>query len=270
MLMSAGLTLPTTVFGHGFLTKDGLKMGKSLGNTLEPKDLVERFGSDAIRYFFLREVEFGNDGDYSEERFINVVNAHLANTIGNLLNRTLGLLKKNCQSTLAFDSTSAVEDKSFRALVMELVEKARLHYMDLSFSSAIASVLDIGNAGNLYMDEHAPWSLFKQGGASAEVAAKDLVIILEAVRIIAVALSPIAPALCERIYLQLGYTQDEFLSISWGDTKWGGLKAGQVMADAQPVFRRIEVLEEGKDENVNLKKTKDKNIKIQNEIAAKA
>ncbi|CAD6263796.1 unnamed protein product [Miscanthus lutarioriparius] len=82
MLMSAGLSVPDTVFCHGFLTKDGMKMGKSLGNMLEPKDLVERFGADAVRYFFLREVEFGNDGDYLEERFINIVNAHLANTIG--------------------------------------------------------------------------------------------------------------------------------------------------------------------------------------------
>ncbi|KAG8073980.1 hypothetical protein GUJ93_ZPchr0006g45851 [Zizania palustris] len=82
MLMSAGISVPDAVFGHGFLTKDGMKMGKSLGNTLEPKDLVNRFGADAVRYFFLREVEFGNDGDYSEERFINIVNAHLANTIG--------------------------------------------------------------------------------------------------------------------------------------------------------------------------------------------
>nr|GEV41246.1 methionine--tRNA ligase, chloroplastic/mitochondrial [Tanacetum cinerariifolium] len=121
MLMSAGLSLPKTVFGHGFLTKDGMKMGKSLGNTLEPNELVQRFGPDAVRYFFLREVEFGNDGDYSEERFINIVNAHLANTIGNLLNRTLGLLKKNCQSTLVADSSVAAEGNEFKDIVEKLM-----------------------------------------------------------------------------------------------------------------------------------------------------
>ncbi|CAL5322459.1 unnamed protein product [Camellia sinensis] len=248
MLMSAGLTLPKMVFGHGFLTKDGMKMGKSLGNTLEPNDLVQRFGSDAVRYFFLREVEFGNDGDYSEDRFINIVNAHLANTIGNLLNRTLGLLKKNCQSTLAVDSTIAAEGNAFKDTVEKLVEKARVQYENLSLSSACEAVLEIGNAGNLYMDEHAPWSLFKQGGAASEAAAKDLVIILETMRIIAIALSPIAPRLCFRIYTQLGYSEDQFNAVTWSDTKWGGLKGGQIMAQPKPIFARIEIQKEGEDE----------------------
>ncbi|KAA8539441.1 hypothetical protein F0562_026133 [Nyssa sinensis] len=258
MLMSAGLSLPKMVFGHGFLTKDGLKMGKSLGNTLEPNDLVNRFGSDAVRYFFLREVEFGNDGDYSEDRFINIVNAHLANTIGNLLNRTLGLLKKNCQSTLAVDSIIAAEGNTFKDTVEKLVEKARIQYEDLSLSSACEAVLEIGNAGNLYMDEHAPWSLFKQGGASSETAAKDLVIILEAMRIIAIALSPITPNLSLRIYAQLGYSQDQFKTVTWGETKWGGLRGGQVMAQPKPVFARIENQTEGEDRREETKAGKKK------------
>ncbi|KAG2730218.1 hypothetical protein I3760_01G281500 [Carya illinoinensis] len=240
MLMSAGLSLPKMVFGHGFLTKDGMKMGKSLGNTLEPNDLVRKFGPDAVRYFFLREVEFGNDGDYSEDRFINIVNAHLANTVGNLLNRTLGLLKKNCQSTLVADSTIAAEGNVFRDTVEKLVEKARVHYERLSLSSACEAILEIGNAGNSYMDERAPWSLFKQGGEASEAAAKDLVIILEALRIIAIALSPVTPSLCWRIYGQLGFSKDEFDSATWTATKWGGLKGGQVMAQPKPVFARIE------------------------------
>ncbi|KAK7854973.1 methionine--trna ligase [Quercus suber] len=173
MLMSAGLSLPKMVFGHGFLTKDGMKMGKSLGNTLEPNDLVHKFGPDAVRYFFLKEVEFGSDGDYSEDRFIKIVNSHLANTIGNLLNRTLGLLKKNCQSTLVVDSTIAAEGNAFQDTVQKLVEKARVHYEKLSPSSACEAILEIGNAGNSYMDERAPWSLFKKGGAASEAAAKE-------------------------------------------------------------------------------------------------
>ncbi|CAL9008012.1 unnamed protein product [Prunus brigantina] len=240
MLMSAGLGLPKLVFGHGFLTKDGMKMGKSLGNTIEPNDLVHKFGSDAVRYFFLREVEFGNDGDYSEDRFINIVNAHLANSIGNLLNRTLGLLKKNCQSTLVVDSSIAAEGITFKDTVEKLVEKARVQYGNLSLSSACEAVLEISNAGNLYMDERAPWSLFKQGGAASEAAAKDLVIILEAMRIIAVALSPVTPSLSWRIYGQLGYSKEQFDASTWSDTKWGGLKSGQVMAQPKPIFARIE------------------------------
>ncbi|XP_059317674.1 methionine--tRNA ligase, chloroplastic/mitochondrial [Lycium ferocissimum] len=254
MLMSAGIGLPKMVFGHGFLTKDGMKMGKSLGNTLEPTDLVQRFGPDAVRYFFLREVEFGNDGDYSEERFIRIINAHLANTIGNLLNRTLGLLKKNCQSTLAVDSYVAAEGNKLKAAVEKLVEKARVHYQNLELSAACETVLEIGNAGNLYIDEQAPWTLFKQGEAAFETAAKDLVIILETMRIISIALSPITPGLSLRIYSQLGYTEEQFNAISWSDTKWGGLKAGQVMAQAMPIFARIEDGTEAETKSAETKK----------------
>ncbi|KAJ4895886.1 methionyl-tRNA synthetase / methionine--tRNA ligase / MetRS (cpMetRS) [Raphanus sativus] len=258
MLMSAGLNLPKMVFGHGFLTKDGMKMGKSLGNTLEPFELVQKFGPDAVRYFFIREVEFGNDGDYSEDRFIKIVNAHLANTIGNLLNRTLGLLKKNCESTLVVDSTIAAEGVSLKDTVEKLVEKARTNYENLSLSTACEAVLEIGNAGNSYMDQRAPWMLFKQGGDSAEAAAKDLVIILEVMRIIAVALSPIAPSLSLKIYSQLGFSVDQFNSVTWNDTKWGELKGGQVMAQASPVFVRIELDAAEKDEEKKPKDSKKK------------
>ncbi|XP_026425003.1 methionine--tRNA ligase, chloroplastic/mitochondrial-like [Papaver somniferum] len=244
MLMSAGLSLPKMVFGHGFLSKDGMKMGKSLGNTLEPKDLVLRFGSDAVRYFFLREVELGNDGDYSEERFINIVNAHLANTIGNLLNRTLGLLKKNCNSTLIVDSIIAAEESALKDTVEKLVETAKDHYENLSLSLACEAILEIGTAGNLYMDERAPWSLFKKGGDASEAAAKDLVVILEVVRIIGVALVPVTPSLSSRIYSQLGFSNDQFEDITWSETRWGGLKGGQVMAQAIPIFARIEIIRE--------------------------
>ncbi|XP_068654722.1 methionine--tRNA ligase, chloroplastic/mitochondrial [Aristolochia californica] len=270
MLMSAGLNLPKMVFGHGFLTKDGMKMGKSLGNTLEPKDLVNRFGTDAVRYFFLREVEFGNDGDYSEERFINIVNGHLANTIGNLLNRTLGLLRKNCNSTLTVDSALAAEGNEFKETVGNLVEKARAHYENLSLSSACECILEIASAGNLYMDKHAPWTLFKKGGASSESAAKDLVIILEAVRIISITLSPIAPSLCLRIHSQLGYSKDQFEAQTWDNTRWGGLKAGQVMAQPKPVFERIEVKKDEEDGSVSVQKVEKEKKQAESEIVVEA
>lgn len=262
MLMSAGLDLPKMVFGHGFLTKDGMKMGKSLGNTIDPKCLVDRFESDAVRYFFLREVELGNDGDYSEERFINIINANLANTIGNLLNRTLGLLKKNCNSTLPVDSAVAAEGNTFKDSVEDLVAKARTQYENLAISSACEAVLEIGNAGNLYINERAPWSLLKQGGDAFEAATKDLVMILEAMRIIAIALSPITPSLCLRIYEQLGYSEEQFNAATWNETKWGGLKSGQVMAQPRPVFARIEVHKEDEDVPEVAKKVSKKKAKI--------
>uniref|UniRef100_A0A7N0V4N8 methionine--tRNA ligase n=1 Tax=Kalanchoe fedtschenkoi TaxID=63787 RepID=A0A7N0V4N8_KALFE len=215
MLLSAGLSLPKTVFGHGFLTKDGMKMGKSLGNTIEPDDLVKNFGSDAVRYFFLKEVELGSDGDYSEDRFINSVNAGLANTIGNLLNRTLGLLKKNCDSTLFVDSSVAAEGNPLKETVEDLVDKARDNYENLSLSAACDALLEVANAGNLYMNNRAPWTGFKIGGDSADAAAKDLVVILEIMRILAITLSPITPGLSLKMYMQLGFTEDQFYTTTW-------------------------------------------------------
>lgn len=262
MLMSAGFDLPKMVFGHGFLTKDGMKMGKSLGNVLQPTDLVNRFGSDAVRYFFIREMEFGNDGDYSEERFINIINANLANTVGNLLSRALGLLKKNCHSTLPVDSIVAAEGNSLKDTVVKLVEKTRSHYEKLALSLACEAVIEIGNAGNSYIDKQSPWVLFKKGGADLETAAKDLVIVLEAVRIIAVALSPVTPSLSLRIYTQLGYTKDQFNAITWSHTAWGGLKEGQVVAEPQPVFARIEDQSEEDGGSQATKKASNKKEKI--------
>ncbi|KAL6535296.1 Methionine--tRNA ligase, chloroplastic/mitochondrial [Orobanche minor] len=302
MLMSAGVSLPKKVFGHGFLTKDGLKMGKSLGNTLEPTDLVHRFGPDAVRYFFLKEVELGSDGDYSEDRFISIINANLANTIGfelaaergylmmgqgfhpgcgpngvatmevgldmgchpdcvvrgrpvmrNLLNRTLGLLRKNCLSTIAIDSTIAAEQDAFKDTVQKLVEKAGQHYESLELSSACDAVLEIGNAGNVYINQKAPWSLFKQGGSGFETASKDIVNVLEAMRIVAIAISPITPSLALRIYTQLGYSEDQFNAATWNDTRWGGLKHGQITSQPTPVFARIERESELKDDTCETK-----------------
>ncbi|MCO5548575.1 hypothetical protein L7F22_002035 [Adiantum nelumboides] len=243
MLISAGFPLPKTVYGHGFLTKDGLKMGKSLGNTIEPRDLVSKFGSDAVRYYFLKEIEFGRDGDYSEERFINIVNANLANTIGNLLNRTIGLLKKNCDSRVGSNSLAVASDNPVRMAAEEVMRTIKEDFLHLQFSSACEKILSIATIGNVYIDDRAPWSLFKKGKTTAAEAAQDLGTVLEAVRIVAVALSPVTPQLSLRIYLQLGYSVEDFQSLSWEDTNWGALKEGQVIPEARPVFKKIEIVQ---------------------------
>ncbi|EEF33920.1 methionine-tRNA synthetase, putative [Ricinus communis] len=151
------------------------------------------------------------------------------------------------------------------------VDKAQIHYENLALSVACEAVLEIGNAGNAYMDERAPWSLFKQGGAASEAAAKDLVIILEAMRIIAIALSPVSPSLCWRIYAQLGYSKDHFNTLTWSETKWGGLKGGQVMAQPKPVFARIENKTETEDGEASAKKIVNrKDTKPQAKVVAEA
>ncbi|CAI5495626.1 unnamed protein product [Closterium sp. Naga37s-1] len=168
---------------------DGHKMGKSLGNTIDPDELVTTFGADAVRYFFLREIEFGSDGDFSKERFVNIVNANLANTIGNLVNRTLGLLKKNCSSTLSIDSAYLPLDHPLRTTTAASMATAAVCYAALDFSGACEAILVPAAAGNGFLEERAPWSKFKQGGAEAEEAATVLVAVLETARCVAVAFS---------------------------------------------------------------------------------
>ncbi len=247
MLMSAQLPLPNKVFGHGFLTKDGQKMGKSLGNTLDPFDLIERYSADAVRYYFIKEIEFGKDGDFNEQRFIEVLNADLANDLGNLLNRTLGMLKKYCQSTLPqLTCINVTDDNILKKLGLELGSKVNCFYDNLQFSQACEAVFNLIRASNKFIDETAPWTLFKQGKQS-EVE-ETLYAVLESVRLSAYLLSPIIPDLSRDIYQQLGFNLDfnnknQINQARLFDlhSQWGKLPANQNLNKTHPIFARIEI-----------------------------
>ena len=246
MLMSAEMPIPARLFAHGFLTKDGQKMSKSLGNIIDPVDLVTRYGSDAIRYYFLKEIEFGRDGDFSETRFVNTLNADLANDLGNLLNRTLKLADKNCQGcTPNVQSAEIPIDNLIRSKAESLGEQVTQAYNALAFSVACEAVLAVVRACNRYVGEQAPWSLYKQEkGIEAD---RVLYTVLESVRLAAYLLSPIVPDLSTSIYQQLGFSVDfnsqesiktlEFASHS----SWGTLPAKQPLGEAVPVFQRLEL-----------------------------
>ncbi|MBV9389516.1 MAG: methionine--tRNA ligase [Chroococcidiopsidaceae cyanobacterium CP_BM_ER_R8_30] len=246
MLMSAGLPLPGQVFGHGFLTKDGQKMGKSLGNTLDPVELVNQYGADAVRYYFLKEIEFGKDGDFNETRFINILNADLANDLGNLLNRTMNLAWKYCDGQVPSCST---EDFSFdhplKAIGLELGEQAKHLYEALAFNQACEAILDLVRASNKYIDTQAPWKLYKQ--ENQQEGNQVLYAVLESVRLAAYLLSPVIPNLASEIYRQLGFVIDfndkAQISIEAPFTTqatWGILSNKQKLGEPRPIFRRIE------------------------------
>lgn len=163
MLMSAGLPLPEQVFGHGFLTKDGLKMGKSLGNTLDPFDLLNRYSADAVRYYFIKEIEFGKDGDFNETRFVNILNADLANDLGNLLNRTLGMVQKYCKGKgPALKATEIDNNNPLKIIGEGLSERVRECLEALKFNQACEEIFSLIRACNKFIDESAPWSLYKE------------------------------------------------------------------------------------------------------------
>jgi methionyl-tRNA synthetase len=248
MLMSAGLPTSGQVFGHGFLTKDGQKMGKSLGNTLDPFALAAKYGADAVRYYFLKEIEFGKDGDFKESRFIDILNADLANDLGNLLNRSSGMVHKYFQGVIPeADLIGLSLEHPLKSLGVELGDRVTKHYNSLAFSYACNEILALIRAGNKYIDDQAPWKLYKQG----EIASLALVLaaVLESVRISAYLLSPIVPDLSSKIYQQLGFNVDFNDSTQIRDTlefyshrAWGILLRGQSLSPPQPIFQKLEPL----------------------------
>jgi methionyl-tRNA synthetase len=248
MLMSAGLPLPERVFGHGFLTKDGQKMGKTLGNTLDPISLVQRYGSDAVRYYFLKEIEFGKDGDFNETRFINVLNADLANDLGNLLNRTLNMVKKYSTGKVpSIDPEAIPNENALKAIGLGLGEQVKQAYTALAFNEACHSVLSLVQASNKFIDEQAPWSLYKQG--KQEEVEVVLYTVLESVRLAAYLLSPIIPNISSDIYQQLGWginfndqTETSIVAPFSTHAIWGLLSDKQQLGTPQPIFKRIDTL----------------------------
>lgn len=252
MLISAGLPLPKQVFGHGFLTKDGQKMGKSLGNTLNPFSLVEQYGSDALRYYFLKEVELGKDGDFNETRFINILNADLANDLGNLLSRSLGMLTKYCQGNLTENIASKItEDNPLKQLGINLSNNIKKYYSNYQFSQGCEEVLNLVRRCNKYIDETAPWSLYKQG--EIDTIEQILYSVLESVRLSALLLAPIIPNISTKIYRQLGFNYDfneQNLSINTESLKnhlsWGILNLNKDLSRGEPIFVKLELLNDDK------------------------
>jgi methionyl-tRNA synthetase len=249
MLMSAGLPLPSCIFGHGFLTKDGLKMGKSMGNTLDPTTLVQRYGADAVRYYFLKEIEFGRDGIFNETRFVDILNADLANDLGNLLNRTLKMAQKYCDGRVPPLAPEDVDaENALKTIASNLASEVTQAYTSLTFSKACESALSLARAGNKYLDEKAPWKLYKDGQQSA--VEQVLYAVLESVRLAAYFLSPVIPDTSTKIYQQLGFSIDFndqtliHVSVPFDfHARWGTLPPNQLLGDPQPVFRRLELLE---------------------------
>ena len=195
-LMSAGIELPKQVYGHGFLLSRGEKMSKSVGNVVDPMVLAERFGVDALRYFLLREVTFGQDGSYSAEAIVSRANAELANSFGNLAQRTLSMIHKNLDGILP-PAGDAAEDVQLLKLVNQIANRDMVgHFGRFEFSFGLDAWIKAVFACNAYIDAQAPWALRKTDPARMAAVLGTLV---AAVRVLASAIAPITPASAEKL-----------------------------------------------------------------------
>jgi methionyl-tRNA synthetase len=239
-LMSAKLPVPRKVFGHGFLLNRGQKESKSLGNVTDPLALAERFGVDALRYFLLREVAFGQDGSYSPEAIVLRANAELANSFGNLAQRTLSMIAKNMEGALeAFDPADA--DAALLALVRKAcADELPREFNDLSFSTGIEAWMRAVYACNQYVDEQAPWALKK---TDPERMKAVLLTLFMALRDLAIAIQPVVPEKAAALLDQLGIPAQERNYAALSDADWFTrlVARGFTVAPPTPLFPRLEL-----------------------------
>lgn len=238
ILMAAGIPLPEKVVGHGWLLLAGGKMSKSKGNVVDPVQLVEKYGVDAVRYFLLRELPFGSDGYYSEEALVNRINADLANDLGNLVSRTVAMIEKYRDGIVPAPGPLQAVDQD----LIETYRQALAGYtraMDnLELANALSELWPLIARANKYIDETAPWVLAKDQEQQDRLNTV-LYNLAEVIRIVTVMLSPFMPLLAPRVWQQLGLT--DLNKADWDSVQvWGGLPAGLKVVKGQALFPRID------------------------------
>ena len=238
-LMAADLPLPKQVFAHGFLTVKGEKMSKSLGNVLDPMVLAEHYGVDALRYFFLREVPFGRDGSFSDEAIVNRVNADLANDIGNLAQRSLSMIAKNCDATLPSPQEFSAEDEAVLALFDGLKAQTDKAMLGHEVHNYLAAVMDAVSEANRYFAAQEPWALKKENPARMGTV---LYVTAELVRQAAILLQPVIPSGAAQLLDLLAIAQEkrDFAALGVANR----LLPGTSLPAPKGVFPRLSITEE--------------------------
>ena len=242
ILMSLGLPLPKKIFGHGWLIIDGGKMSKSKGNVVDPKVLVDRYGLDAIRYFLLREVAFGQDGNFTNEALIQRINSDLANDLGNLVSRTVGMIQKYFGGTLPYEQTGTDFDLDLIRTAGDVVKKYETAMDQLQLSDALTELWVLIRRTNKYIDETQPWVLCKDPDRQPELAAA-LYNVAESIRIISILLQPFMTQTPKKIWAQLNI-KDERLTAWEAVTQWGLLARDLTVSKGETLFPRIDMQKE--------------------------
>ena len=231
-LMGAGIEPPRRVFAHGWWTKEGEKISKSVGNVIDPQALVARYGLDQVRYFLLREVPFGNDGDFSHRAMVGRITSDLANDFGNLAQRVLSMIAKNCGGRLPEPGAFTAADTALLGAASTLLERLRGAYRVQAFHKALEATWEVIGAANRYVDEQAPWALRKSNPARMGTV---LYVTAETLRRLAILSQPVMPGAMGRMLDQLGVAPEarDFAAL---DT---ALAAGAALPKPEGVFPRF-------------------------------
>jgi len=233
-LMSAGIEPPKRVFAHGWWTVEGQKMSKSLGNVIAPADLVANYGLDQVRYFILREVPFGKDGDFSHDAMVGRMNSDLANNFGNLAQRSLSMIQKNCDGKIPkYGDFTETDQRMLKISGQELLAQTREQFDAQAFNKAFEAIWFVLGEANAYVDEMAPWTLKK---TDPERMATVLYVVAEVVRNVALLLQPVMPASCAKLLDLLAVVEGERKFDRIGDV--GNLVVGTELPKPQGVFPR--------------------------------
>ena len=237
MLMSMEMPLPKHVYGHGWLVMDGGKMSKSKGNVVDPYVLAEKFGVDALRFFLLRTFPFGSDGNFSNELLIQTINMDLANDLGNLVSRTTAMVEKYFGGTLPTERENSDADCDLKTMASTLRDRYETEMEHFQFQNALEQVFKTIQRANKYIDENAPWTLAKDQGNRARLAAV-MYNLLETVRICAVLLTPFIPDSAEKIFDQIGACP---CCRTWEKANvWGSLRPDVTVHKGEALFPRID------------------------------
>lgn len=230
-LMAAKLPLPKKIFAHGWWTNEGEKISKSVGNVIDPNDLIKEFGLDQIRYFLMKHITFGNDGNYSRQELIRHLNSDLANNIGNLVQRVLSMIQKNFQGNIPDNDNLLDRDNKLLQVSYDLLPNLRILIDNQSFNIYIEKIVTLSSLTNEYIDKEAPWNLKKD---NPERMANILYTLSETIRVIAIYLLPVIPNSAAQI-LSLLSVEDNQRSFSYISKEYA-LKSGTMLPSPNAIF----------------------------------